>query len=80
MKHKTTQREPGECTTTTAPGVSQTASTESICINGGGTATVTQFPESMAALLERAFALLESQCRLIEALALSARRGRRPRP
>ncbi len=75
MKRKKTRRET-ECETPNAAPVSHTARVGSICMGGGGTATITQFPERVGALLERAFTLLESQQKLIEALSLPARRGR----
>ena len=75
MKHKTTRRGPMECHTPPAMEASGGSATAY-----GGPATINQFPEAVGALLARAFDLLEAQSRLIEALALPARRGSRPRP
>lgn len=76
MKHKTARQGPEE--RHTPPTTTAEASAGSATAYGGGTATVNQFPEAVGALLARAFDLLESQARLIEALSLPARRGRRP--
>ncbi len=75
MKHKTTRRGPMECHTLPAMEASGGSVT-----TYSGPATINQFPEAVGALLARAFDLLEAQSRLIEALALPARRGSRPRP
>lgn len=77
MKHKTARQGPEECHT--PPTTTAEASAGSATAYGGGTATVNQFPEAVGAMLARAFDLLESQHRLIEALALPARRASRRR-
>ncbi len=76
MKHKTARQGPEEYHT--PPMTRLKSGAGSATVYDGGTATVNQFPEAVGALLARAFDLLESQARLIAALSLPARRGRRP--